>query len=163
MSDWDVPSVHKMYSVAYQCLNEKKNRRPDIKMVCSLSDKRFILSVYVPLCGVIAPVIYISICSLAGPTASARDKNLIRVSSDIQKFLKCFTNILLVFSVTLSPFLLSRTFWCAYKVCCWPVTTVLLLLSEQPFHITSATGPSAWENFFCMDKLQCWCIFSTAF
>ncbi|KAM7128275.1 interleukin-1 receptor-associated kinase 4 isoform 2-T6 [Ciconia maguari] len=33
MSDWDAPSVHKMYSVAGQCLNEKKNRRPDIKMV----------------------------------------------------------------------------------------------------------------------------------
>lgn len=40
MSDWDAPSVHKMYSIAGQCLNEKKNRRPDIKMVCSLSDKR---------------------------------------------------------------------------------------------------------------------------
>lgn len=47
MSDWDAPSVHKMYSVADQCLNEKKNRRPDIKMVCSLSDKRLILSVWV--------------------------------------------------------------------------------------------------------------------
>lgn len=35
MSDWDASSVHKMYSVAGQCLNEKKNRRPDIKMVCS--------------------------------------------------------------------------------------------------------------------------------
>uniref|UniRef100_A0A6G1RKR2 Protein kinase domain-containing protein n=1 Tax=Hypotaenidia okinawae TaxID=2861861 RepID=A0A6G1RKR2_9GRUI len=33
MSDWDAPSVHKMYSVAEQCLKEKKNRRPDIKMV----------------------------------------------------------------------------------------------------------------------------------
>ncbi|XP_056198138.1 interleukin-1 receptor-associated kinase 4 [Falco biarmicus] len=33
MSDWDAPSVHKMYSIANQCLNEKKNRRPDIKMV----------------------------------------------------------------------------------------------------------------------------------
>ncbi|NXK01910.1 IRAK4 kinase, partial [Herpetotheres cachinnans] len=39
MSDWDAPSVHKMYSIADQCLNEKKNRRPDIKMVCSLSDR----------------------------------------------------------------------------------------------------------------------------
>ncbi|XP_061323773.1 interleukin-1 receptor-associated kinase 4 isoform X3 [Pezoporus flaviventris] len=33
MSDWDAPSVHKMYSIADRCLNEKKNRRPDIKMV----------------------------------------------------------------------------------------------------------------------------------
>ncbi|KAM9390120.1 interleukin-1 receptor-associated kinase 4 [Phaethornis superciliosus] len=33
MSDWDAPSVHKMYSIADKCLNEKKNRRPDIKMV----------------------------------------------------------------------------------------------------------------------------------
>ncbi|XP_009979944.1 PREDICTED: interleukin-1 receptor-associated kinase 4, partial [Tauraco erythrolophus] len=33
MCDWDAPSVHKMYSIADQCLNEKKNRRPDIKMV----------------------------------------------------------------------------------------------------------------------------------
>ncbi|KAM9264205.1 interleukin-1 receptor-associated kinase 4 isoform 2-T4 [Cariama cristata] len=33
MSDWDAPSVHKMYSIADQCLNEKKTRRPDIKMV----------------------------------------------------------------------------------------------------------------------------------
>ncbi|XP_054055718.1 interleukin-1 receptor-associated kinase 4 isoform X1 [Rissa tridactyla] len=33
MSDWDAPSVHKMYSVADRCLNEKKSRRPDIKMV----------------------------------------------------------------------------------------------------------------------------------
>ncbi|XP_050180447.1 interleukin-1 receptor-associated kinase 4 isoform X3 [Myiozetetes cayanensis] len=33
MSDWDVPSVHKMYSIADRCLNDKKNRRPDIKMV----------------------------------------------------------------------------------------------------------------------------------
>ncbi|NXD08632.1 IRAK4 kinase, partial [Nothocercus nigrocapillus] len=37
MSDWDAASVDKMYSVANQCLNEKKNRRPDIKMVGSLS------------------------------------------------------------------------------------------------------------------------------
>ncbi|KAM6095377.1 interleukin-1 receptor-associated kinase 4 isoform 3-T3 [Chlamydotis macqueenii] len=33
MSDWDAPSVHKMYSIADQCLRERKNRRPDIKMV----------------------------------------------------------------------------------------------------------------------------------
>ncbi|XP_010004600.1 PREDICTED: interleukin-1 receptor-associated kinase 4 [Chaetura pelagica] len=33
MSDWDGPSVHKIYSVAEKCLNERKNRRPDIKMV----------------------------------------------------------------------------------------------------------------------------------
>lgn len=33
MSDWDAISIDKMYSVASQCLNEKKNRRPDIKMV----------------------------------------------------------------------------------------------------------------------------------
>ncbi|XP_027566632.1 interleukin-1 receptor-associated kinase 4 [Pipra filicauda] len=33
MSDWDVPSVHKMYSIADLCLNDKKNRRPDIKML----------------------------------------------------------------------------------------------------------------------------------
>uniref|UniRef100_A0A8C8RKA6 Interleukin-1 receptor-associated kinase 4 n=1 Tax=Pelusios castaneus TaxID=367368 RepID=A0A8C8RKA6_9SAUR len=33
MSDWDNTSIDKMYSVASQCLNEKKNRRPDIKMV----------------------------------------------------------------------------------------------------------------------------------
>lgn len=41
MNDWDAPSVHKMYSIAEQCLHQKKNRRPDIKMVCSLSDKGF--------------------------------------------------------------------------------------------------------------------------
>uniref|UniRef100_A0A8C3Q0Q8 Interleukin-1 receptor-associated kinase 4 n=1 Tax=Chrysolophus pictus TaxID=9089 RepID=A0A8C3Q0Q8_CHRPC len=35
MSDWDAASVHKMYSLADQCLNEKKNRRPNIQMVCS--------------------------------------------------------------------------------------------------------------------------------
>lgn len=39
MSDWDVPSIHKMYSIADRCLNDKKTRRPDIKMVCSLADK----------------------------------------------------------------------------------------------------------------------------
>lgn len=33
MSDWDATSVHKMYSLADQCLNEKKNRRPNMKMV----------------------------------------------------------------------------------------------------------------------------------
>ncbi|XP_068789925.1 interleukin-1 receptor-associated kinase 4 [Struthio camelus] len=33
MSDWDAASVDKVYSIASQCLNEKKNRRPDIKMV----------------------------------------------------------------------------------------------------------------------------------
>uniref|UniRef100_A0A8C0G9A0 Interleukin-1 receptor-associated kinase 4 n=1 Tax=Chelonoidis abingdonii TaxID=106734 RepID=A0A8C0G9A0_CHEAB len=33
MSDWDTISIDKMYSVASQCLNEKKNRRPDVKMV----------------------------------------------------------------------------------------------------------------------------------
>ncbi|KAM9029472.1 interleukin-1 receptor-associated kinase 4 [Ara ararauna] len=33
MSDWDAPSVHKMYSIADRCLNEKKTRRADIKMV----------------------------------------------------------------------------------------------------------------------------------
>ncbi|KAI6079160.1 Interleukin-1 receptor-associated kinase 4 isoform X1 [Aix galericulata] len=29
MHDWDATSVHKMYSIADQCLNEKKNRRPN--------------------------------------------------------------------------------------------------------------------------------------
>ncbi|XP_066489742.1 interleukin-1 receptor-associated kinase 4 [Tiliqua scincoides] len=33
MSNWSIPSVEQMYSVACQCLNEKKNRRPDIKTV----------------------------------------------------------------------------------------------------------------------------------
>uniref|UniRef100_A0A8B9BK19 Interleukin-1 receptor-associated kinase 4 n=1 Tax=Anser brachyrhynchus TaxID=132585 RepID=A0A8B9BK19_9AVES len=33
MHDWDATSVHKMYSIADQCLNEKKNRRPNSKMV----------------------------------------------------------------------------------------------------------------------------------
>ncbi|XP_010705591.1 interleukin-1 receptor-associated kinase 4 isoform X1 [Meleagris gallopavo] len=33
MSDWDATSVHKMYSLADRCLNEKKNRRPNIQMV----------------------------------------------------------------------------------------------------------------------------------
>ncbi|XP_067420277.1 interleukin-1 receptor-associated kinase 4 [Emydura macquarii macquarii] len=33
MSDWDTISIDKMYSVASHCLSEKKNRRPDIKMV----------------------------------------------------------------------------------------------------------------------------------
>lgn len=52
MSDWDVPSIHKMYSIADQCLNDKKNRRPDIKMVCTLSDKKLILGVW----GCVSPV-----------------------------------------------------------------------------------------------------------
>lgn len=38
MSDWDATSVHKMYSLADRCLNEKKNRRPNIQMVCRLSN-----------------------------------------------------------------------------------------------------------------------------
>lgn len=38
MHDWDATSVHKMYSIADQCLNEKKNRRPNSKTVCSFSD-----------------------------------------------------------------------------------------------------------------------------
>ncbi|XP_025943368.1 interleukin-1 receptor-associated kinase 4 isoform X3 [Apteryx rowi] len=33
MSDWDATSVNRVYSIANQCLNEKKNRRPDIKTV----------------------------------------------------------------------------------------------------------------------------------
>ncbi|XP_062838579.1 interleukin-1 receptor-associated kinase 4 isoform X2 [Anolis carolinensis] len=33
MSSWSMASVEQMYSIACQCLNEKKNRRPDIKMV----------------------------------------------------------------------------------------------------------------------------------
>ncbi|XP_019398898.1 PREDICTED: interleukin-1 receptor-associated kinase 4 isoform X1 [Crocodylus porosus] len=33
MSDWDTTSINKMYTIASQCLSEKKNRRPDIKMV----------------------------------------------------------------------------------------------------------------------------------
>uniref|UniRef100_A0A8D0GTZ5 Protein kinase domain-containing protein n=1 Tax=Sphenodon punctatus TaxID=8508 RepID=A0A8D0GTZ5_SPHPU len=33
MSDWNIASIEKMYSVASQCLNEKKNRRPDAKKV----------------------------------------------------------------------------------------------------------------------------------
>nr|XP_056702784.1 interleukin-1 receptor-associated kinase 4 [Euleptes europaea] len=33
MSNWNLTSVEQMYSVACQCLNEKKSRRPDIKMV----------------------------------------------------------------------------------------------------------------------------------
>ncbi|EOB08379.1 Interleukin-1 receptor-associated kinase 4, partial [Anas platyrhynchos] len=33
MHDWDATSVHKMYSIADQCLNEKKNRRPNSKTV----------------------------------------------------------------------------------------------------------------------------------
>lgn len=78
MSDWDVPSIHKMYSIADRCLNDKKNRRPDIKMVCSLSEKRLILGECVfPLHMVTLSVNYISVCSLPGPTAAPRDKNLI--------------------------------------------------------------------------------------
>ncbi|KAJ6656257.1 hypothetical protein lerEdw1_003985 [Lerista edwardsae] len=33
MSDWSIPSVEQLYSVACQCLNERKNRRPDIQTV----------------------------------------------------------------------------------------------------------------------------------
>ncbi|XP_077194735.1 interleukin-1 receptor-associated kinase 4 isoform X1 [Paroedura picta] len=33
MNDWNLTSVEQMYSVACQCLSEKKSRRPDIKMV----------------------------------------------------------------------------------------------------------------------------------
>lgn len=33
MSNWNITSVEQMYLIACQCLNEKKNRRPDIKMV----------------------------------------------------------------------------------------------------------------------------------
>ncbi|XP_039919505.1 interleukin-1 receptor-associated kinase 4 isoform X4 [Hirundo rustica] len=51
MGDWDVTSIHKMYSIAGRCLNDKKNRRPDIKMVqqllqeikCVSSDTRVFL------------------------------------------------------------------------------------------------------------------------
>jgi len=86
MSDWDAPSVHKMYSVANQCLNEKKTRRPDIKRVRSVSDRRLILSVRG--CVVTVSVIHISVSSPAGPTAFTRDKNLICLSSDAQMFLK---------------------------------------------------------------------------
>lgn len=78
MNNWDAPSVHKMYSIADKCLNEKKTRRPDIKMVCSFSEKRLILSVCVHARVVTVPVTYISVCSLAGPAASTGDKNLIR-------------------------------------------------------------------------------------
>lgn len=85
MNDWDAPSVHKMYSIAEQCLHQKKNRRPDIKMVCSLSDKGFF---WESVCVVTVPIIYISVSSLAGPTASTRDKNLICVSSDTQMSLE---------------------------------------------------------------------------
>ncbi|KAM4670742.1 interleukin-1 receptor-associated kinase 4 isoform 1-T1 [Amazona ochrocephala] len=47
MSDWDAPSVHKMYSIADRCLNEKKTRRADIKTVCSLTGQWLLLSVCV--------------------------------------------------------------------------------------------------------------------
>lgn len=33
MNDIDFTSIETMYSVASQCLNEKKNKRPDIKTV----------------------------------------------------------------------------------------------------------------------------------
>ena len=33
MSDVDFTSIETMYSVASQCLHEKKNKRPDIKKV----------------------------------------------------------------------------------------------------------------------------------
>ncbi|XP_062990048.1 interleukin-1 receptor-associated kinase 4 [Elgaria multicarinata webbii] len=33
MSNWDITSVEQMYSIACHCLNERKNRRPDIKTV----------------------------------------------------------------------------------------------------------------------------------
>lgn len=33
MLDWDMESVERMYSVASQCLNERKNRRPLMKEV----------------------------------------------------------------------------------------------------------------------------------
>ncbi|XP_078075963.1 interleukin-1 receptor-associated kinase 4 isoform X1 [Mustelus asterias] len=33
MHDWDSVAIEKMYSTACQCLNEKKNKRPDIKKV----------------------------------------------------------------------------------------------------------------------------------
>ncbi|XP_036152951.1 interleukin-1 receptor-associated kinase 4 isoform X5 [Myotis myotis] len=36
MNDIDFTSIETMYSVASQCLNEKKNKRPDIKMVQQL-------------------------------------------------------------------------------------------------------------------------------
>uniref|UniRef100_A0A8B9RAW2 Interleukin-1 receptor-associated kinase 4 n=1 Tax=Astyanax mexicanus TaxID=7994 RepID=A0A8B9RAW2_ASTMX len=34
MEDWDMESIEKMYGVASQCLNERKNRRPLLKEVC---------------------------------------------------------------------------------------------------------------------------------
>lgn len=34
MNDADSTSVETMYSVASECLHEKKNKRPDIKKVC---------------------------------------------------------------------------------------------------------------------------------
>uniref|UniRef100_A0A4W3IYA9 Interleukin-1 receptor-associated kinase 4 n=1 Tax=Callorhinchus milii TaxID=7868 RepID=A0A4W3IYA9_CALMI len=34
--DWDSVSVQKTYLIASQCLNEKKNKRPDIKKVCDI-------------------------------------------------------------------------------------------------------------------------------
>lgn len=37
MSDWDTTSINKTYAIASQCLSEKKNRRPDIKMVYRFS------------------------------------------------------------------------------------------------------------------------------
>ncbi|XP_061495902.1 interleukin-1 receptor-associated kinase 4 isoform X2 [Rhineura floridana] len=33
MSSWNISSIEQMYSIACQCLQEKKNRRPDIKTV----------------------------------------------------------------------------------------------------------------------------------
>ncbi|KAK1166847.1 hypothetical protein AOXY_G11467 [Acipenser oxyrinchus oxyrinchus] len=39
MEDFDMPSVEKMYSVATQCLNERKTRRPDMKKVNGLLEE----------------------------------------------------------------------------------------------------------------------------
>lgn len=35
MQDWDSMGIKKMYLTARQCLNEKKNKRPDITEVCT--------------------------------------------------------------------------------------------------------------------------------
>nr|XP_005993248.2 PREDICTED: interleukin-1 receptor-associated kinase 4 [Latimeria chalumnae] len=36
METWDSAAVEKVYSIACQCLHERKNKRPDIKSVCEL-------------------------------------------------------------------------------------------------------------------------------
>lgn len=35
MGPWDQTSVENMYSLSKKCLNERKNRRPQIKEVCA--------------------------------------------------------------------------------------------------------------------------------